>query len=57
LGLGSASIHSTIATRGWRTAGKTLYRKGQWLYDHYIDVTMNGLLKSEWNELPQAKGA
>ena len=23
-------------------------RQGEWLHDHYVDITINGLLKPEW---------
>jgi ribosomal-protein-serine acetyltransferase len=25
-------------------------RQAEWLYDHYIDLTMNAVLKSEWRK-------
>jgi len=25
-------------------------RQGEWLYDHYVDLTVNSILKSEWEE-------
>jgi ribosomal-protein-serine acetyltransferase len=25
-------------------------REVEWLYDHYVDITMNAVLKSEWRK-------
>jgi ribosomal-protein-serine acetyltransferase len=25
-------------------------REAEWLYDHYVDLTVNSILKSEWEE-------
>ena len=25
-------------------------RQAEWLYDHYVDLTMNGVLRTEWKE-------
>lgn len=25
-------------------------RQAEWLYDHYVDLTMNGMLRSEWRK-------
>ena len=25
-------------------------REAEWLYDHYVDITMNAVLKSEWRK-------
>jgi ribosomal-protein-serine acetyltransferase len=25
-------------------------RQAEWLYDHYVDLTMNSVLRSEWNQ-------
>jgi hypothetical protein len=30
-------------------------RQAEWLYDHYVDLTMNGVLRTEWKE--QRSGA
>jgi ribosomal-protein-serine acetyltransferase len=27
-------------------------RQAEWLYDHYVDLTMNSVLRSEWEEKP-----
>jgi ribosomal-protein-serine acetyltransferase len=27
-------------------------RQAEWLYDHYVDLTMNSILKSEWEQIP-----
>jgi ribosomal-protein-serine acetyltransferase len=27
-----------------------LLREAEWLYDHYVDVTLNAVLKSEWRK-------
>jgi ribosomal-protein-serine acetyltransferase len=27
-------------------------RQAEWLYDHYVDLTMNSILRSEWEEKP-----
>jgi ribosomal-protein-serine acetyltransferase len=27
-----------------------ILRQAEWLYDHYVDLTMNSVLRSEWNE-------
>jgi ribosomal-protein-serine acetyltransferase len=27
-------------------------RQGEWLYDHYVDLTMNSVLRTEWKEQP-----
>jgi hypothetical protein len=25
-------------------------REAEWLYDHYVDITMNSVLRTEWKE-------
>jgi ribosomal-protein-serine acetyltransferase len=25
-------------------------RQAEWLYDHYVDLTINTVLRSEWNQ-------
>jgi ribosomal-protein-serine acetyltransferase len=30
-------------------------RQAEWLYDHYVDLTMNSVLRSEWKEQPDQK--
>jgi RimJ/RimL family protein N-acetyltransferase len=30
-------------------------RQAEWLYDHYVDLTMNSILRSEWKENPYRK--
>jgi ribosomal-protein-serine acetyltransferase len=27
-------------------------RQAEWLYDHYVDLTMNSVLRTEWKEQP-----
>jgi ribosomal-protein-serine acetyltransferase len=27
-------------------------RQAEWLYDHYVDLTMNSILRTEWKEQP-----
>ena len=30
-------------------------RQAEWLYDHYVDLTMNSVLRSEWKAQPDRK--
>jgi ribosomal-protein-serine acetyltransferase len=30
-------------------------RQAEWLYDHYVDLTMNSILRSEWKAQPDRK--
>ena len=30
-------------------------RQAEWLYDHYVDLVMNSVLRSEWKAQPDRK--
>jgi ribosomal-protein-serine acetyltransferase len=56
--LGLNRIQAGVATGNYQSqavcdrAGFTkegVLRQGEWLHDHYVDITINGLLKPEWN--------
>ena len=32
-------------------------RQSEWLYDHFLDMTMNSVLRNEWNEKVAECGA
>ncbi|WP_057913064.1 GNAT family N-acetyltransferase [Peribacillus muralis] len=40
---------------GFRKEGEV--RKAEWLYDHYVDHVIYGLLAEEWNKLPQKRNS
>ena len=55
--LGLNRIQARVAINNYQSqavcdrAGFTkegVLRQGEWLHDHYVDLTINGLLKPEW---------
>jgi ribosomal-protein-serine acetyltransferase len=45
---GNLSSQAVCDRLGFKKEG--VLRQAGWLYDHYIDLTMNSLLRSEWKE-------
>ena len=45
---GNLSSQAVCDRLGFKKEG--VLRQAEWLYDHYVDVTMNSLLSSEWKQ-------
>ena len=50
-------IQATVATENYPSQAvcdrlglkkEGVLRQAEWLYDHYVDLTMNSVLRSEW---------
>ena len=45
---GNRQSQAVCERAGLKTEG--VLRQAEWLYDHYVDLTMNGMLRSEWRK-------
>jgi ribosomal-protein-serine acetyltransferase len=57
-------IQARVATANYPSQGvcdrlglkkEGVLRQAEWLYDHYVDLTMNSILRSEWKAQPDRK--
>ena len=50
VGTGNYPSQAVCDRAGLKKEG--VLRQAEWLYDHYVDLTMNGVLRTEWKEQP-----